>query len=167
MKFQTLILFTAIIFLSCSHNKKENLKKEYIHHTTKNILESIDNWSLIEYKEGIIDTSEVDILTSPAVFAKLKNKSQENCLNPVLEFYPIKLKEYVSKKLNMHLLLRSTLFPAPPRRYTTNKYYILIWNFEDYFTEKCCHCKSLEKKLKYKLKMKPTFTDSLRNKIIN
>ena len=125
MKFWGLILIILLTLPSCFNSKKGNLKKEYLYPIIKKNIESISNWSLIEYKEGVIDTNEVNILTTPLILAKLKNKLQKDCLQPSLEFYPIELKEYVNKKLDYYLVLRSTLFPAPPRRYTSNEYYIL------------------------------------------
>jgi len=151
-----LISFLIVLFSisSCKKLKSTNEIKEK--------LSLIENWSLVEYHEQTIDTSNFHILDSPAIYSKLKRKLSDSCLSPQVYFYPIQMKNIVDKKLNRYLMIRSSLIPPAPRRYINNEYFILIWNMEKGFLDvECCDCENLEKQLKTKLNMRPTFADSL------
>jgi len=161
MKIQILIIILSFITFSCSNNKQENGRVNSSHIEIKNKLSSLVNWKLINYKESIIDTNEVNILIPPMIVAELENKFSKKYLTPRLEFYPIGLKEVVSKKLDKYLTQRATFFPPAPRRYKNDKYFILIWDFEDYKDKKCYGCNYLELQLKEKLNMQFTIEDSI------
>jgi len=161
VKIQILVVIVLSTIFSCSNNKWENGRKNLRFTDIKNKLSSLVNWNLTNYKEGIIDTNEVNILTPPMIIAELENKSSKEYLVPRLEFYPLELKKVVNKKLDKYLMLRSTFFPPPPRRYKNDKYFILIWDFEDYNDEKCYDCNDLELQLKEKLNIKSTIEDSI------
>ena len=168
MKFFKIILYCLlfVIVISCEKKNNLDLKVKNDFSEIKKELESIEKWDLINYKVGYIDTTEVNLLTPPLIFAKFRRQFNDTCLTPSLQFYPIELKDYVSEKLFYYLKIRSTFFPPHPKLFQTKNYFIVAWELENYNNLICCDCENLENELKNKLKMSFHLLDGKTSEIL-
>ena len=123
----------------------------------KTQLLKLKNWTISEFQTGTTDTTNNKTIPDSEIHIVLKNKSDSsiNCLHPILEFYPIELKNTVEKRIVNYLILRSALYPPPPQKFSNTTYYVVIWNLKDYDIHKCCDCENLKMQLKTLLQLSP------------
>ena len=145
----SLLLIMFFVIFSCKGNKNNVPKNRY------NI--KLTDWK-IKTKNGVTDTLNVKSWIPNSELSMVFSKNNDTiCQKPNLEFYPIELENYIEKKLMNYLLVRSTLFPPPPKIYTTEKHIVLGWNFEKLNFIESCDLSELEQKIQRKLNLKRKF----------